>query len=174
MGSQKVPRMAVLRCDGTTCGNAYLITFKVGPLCTYTRSIDPATVGSTGGRLLLESSRARPSHSIWCPPRIRKTHFQSREQPKVTRSKKWRVRWFGDERNVCLAAELLNKLCVSRWVVMKRRPLSMPLHNLCKNFHVEMTSNTLSRWYELMVHQTVNVKGCRELFWLPLIQPSTT
>jgi hypothetical protein len=35
---------------------------------THTCSIDPAIVGSTCGRLLLESSRVQPSHSIWCPP----------------------------------------------------------------------------------------------------------
>jgi hypothetical protein len=29
---------------------------------------------------------------------------------------------------------------------------------------VEMTSNTLSRWYELMVQQTVDVKNSRDLF----------
>jgi hypothetical protein len=30
-GSQKVPGMVVLKCNGRTYGNAYLITFKVGP-----------------------------------------------------------------------------------------------------------------------------------------------
>jgi hypothetical protein len=47
---------------------AYGITFKVGPSSarthTKTCSIDPAIAGSTDGRLLLESSGVRPSHSI--------------------------------------------------------------------------------------------------------------
>jgi hypothetical protein len=33
--------------------------------------------------------------------------------------------------------------------------------------HVEMTSNTLIRRYELMVHKTVDVKEFRELFNCP-------
>jgi hypothetical protein len=33
--SQKVPGMLVLHRNGTTYGNAYLITFKVGPLHTH-------------------------------------------------------------------------------------------------------------------------------------------
>jgi hypothetical protein len=35
-GSQKVPRVVVLHWNGMTYSNAYLITFKVGPLCTHT------------------------------------------------------------------------------------------------------------------------------------------
>jgi len=38
---------------------------------THTCSIYPAIVGSTGGRLLLESSGVRSSPSIWCPPWLR-------------------------------------------------------------------------------------------------------
>jgi hypothetical protein len=41
-------------------------------------------------------------------------------------------------------------------------PLVTPL--LLQNLHLQMTSNTLSRPYELMVHQTVDVKEFRELF----------
>jgi hypothetical protein len=50
-------------------------------------SIDPAIVGSTGGRLLLESSGVRPSHSIWCPPWLRNASPWGpfSEPPKVTR-----------------------------------------------------------------------------------------
>jgi hypothetical protein len=36
MGSQKVPRMVVLHCNGTIYGNAYLITYKVESLHAYT------------------------------------------------------------------------------------------------------------------------------------------
>jgi hypothetical protein len=38
--------------------------------------------------------------------------------------------------------------------------------NCMQNLHEEMTSNTLSRWYELMVHQTVHAKPFRKLFYL--------
>jgi hypothetical protein len=36
MGTQKVPGMAVLLCNDRTNSNAYLITFKVGPLSPHT------------------------------------------------------------------------------------------------------------------------------------------
>jgi hypothetical protein len=42
-------------------------------------------------------------------------YFQSREQPKVTRSEIRRLRWLGDDRNAFLGEELLhNKRCVTR------------------------------------------------------------
>jgi hypothetical protein len=103
--------------NGRTHGNAYLITFKVGLLRasarththtyarththTHTCSIDPAIVGSTGGRLHFGSSGARPSHSISWPAWLRncllEAQFQSREQPRVTRSEIRRVGWLGDD-----------------------------------------------------------------------------
>jgi hypothetical protein len=48
-------------------------------------------------------------------------------------------------------------------------PLATPLPLNCimqalQNLYVEMISNTLSRRYEQMVHQTINVKEFRELF----------
>jgi hypothetical protein len=64
MGGQKVPWMVVLHWNGRTYGNSCIITFKVH---TQACSIDSATVGSAGGRLLLESSHVRQSHSISCP-----------------------------------------------------------------------------------------------------------
>jgi hypothetical protein len=46
-------------------------------------------------------------------------HFQSREQPKVTRSEIRRVRWLSDDRKDFLGEELLhNKRCVARCVIM--------------------------------------------------------
>ena len=39
------------------------------------------------------------------------------------------------------------------------RAVSSKLH---PNLHIEMTINTLSRWYELVVHHTVDVKKCNE------------
>jgi hypothetical protein len=70
MGSQKVPGMVVLHCNGRTYGNDYLITFKVGRLRKHTHPhthagfIYPAIAGSTDGRLFLESSGVRSSRSI--------------------------------------------------------------------------------------------------------------
>jgi len=59
-----------------------------------------------------------------CETRPLETHFQSREQPKVTRSEIRRVRWLGDDKNAFLDEELLhNKRCVAR----DAEPLSLPL-----------------------------------------------
>jgi hypothetical protein len=55
MGSQKVPGIVVLHCNGRTYGKAYLIR---------TCSIDAAIIGSTGKRLLLESFEIRPLYLI--------------------------------------------------------------------------------------------------------------
>jgi len=95
-------------------------------------------------------------------------HFQSREQPKVTRSEIRRVRWLGDDRNAFLGEELLhNKRCVARCVIVMKKPLSLPLVapfppncivQPLQNLYVEMTINNLSRRYEVMVHHSVDVK----------------
>jgi hypothetical protein len=45
-------------------------------------------------------------------------------------------------------------------------PLNYTAHSL-QDLHVEITSRTLSRWNELMVHQTINVKEFQELFDCP-------
>jgi hypothetical protein len=56
---------------------------------------------------------------------------------------------------------------VARCVIMMQKPLSLllvmplPLNRIAQplqNLHIEMASNSLSRWYELTVHQTVDVK----------------
>jgi hypothetical protein len=78
MGSQKVPGMVVLHCDGRTYGNGYLITFKAGPLCTHTCSINTAIVESTDGRLLSEYFGVRLSHSVWHPSSMVVKHVPSR------------------------------------------------------------------------------------------------
>jgi hypothetical protein len=67
MGSQKVPGMVELHCKGKIYGDAYIITFKVGPLNAHTCCIKPAIVRSTGRRILLKSSGVRPSHWILVP-----------------------------------------------------------------------------------------------------------
>jgi hypothetical protein len=62
--SQKVPGMvALLHCNGRTHGNAYLITFQVGPLRTC--SIDPATVEAPAeGSVGILRSSALAFHSM--------------------------------------------------------------------------------------------------------------
>jgi hypothetical protein len=42
--------MVILYCIDRIYGNAYLITFKVDPVSAHICCIDPALVGSTGGR----------------------------------------------------------------------------------------------------------------------------
>ena len=102
------------QCNGWTYDNAYLITFKVGPLhaCTHTHT-------HTHTHLLHRSChcwkhRQKGSFGIFCSSGIPfdvlhgcemhplEAHFQSREQPKVTRSEIWRLRWLGDDRNAFL------------------------------------------------------------------------
>ena len=107
-----------------------------------------------------------------CETRPPEAHFQNREEPKVTRSEIRRLRWLGDDRNAFLREELLrNKRCVARCVIVMQKPLSLPLvapfplkciGQPLQNLHVEMTINSLSRQYELMVHHTVDVKKCNE------------
>jgi hypothetical protein len=41
--------------------------------------------------------------------------------------------------------------------------IAQPLQNL----HIEKKGNVLSRWYELIMHQAVDVKEFRELFHFP-------
>jgi hypothetical protein len=97
MGRQKFLGMVVF----AMYRNAYVITFKVWPSHIH---VDPAIVGGTGGRLLLESSGVRPSHSILYPPWLRNMfpwgQFQGEEQSEVARSKVRRVWWLGDDRNI--------------------------------------------------------------------------
>jgi hypothetical protein len=78
----------------------------------------------------------------------------------------------GDDRNAFLSEELLhNKRCVARCIIVMQKPLSVPLvvpfppnciTQPLQNLHVEMTINSLSRRYELMVHNTTDVKKCKE------------
>jgi hypothetical protein len=66
VGSQKVPRMVVFHSNDRIYSNAYLLTFTVEPLYAHAHTHThahvlhhPATVGSTGRRLLLELSGVR-------------------------------------------------------------------------------------------------------------------
>jgi hypothetical protein len=56
-------------------------------------------------------------------------------------------------------------------MIVMQKPLSLPLVSPSppnciaqplKNLHVEMTINSLSRRYELMVHHTIDAKKCNE------------
>jgi len=94
-----------------------------------------------------------------CETRPLVAHFQSREEPKVTRSEIRRLRWLGDDRNAFLGEELLhNKRCVARCIIVMQKPLSLPLvapfppkciEQPLQNLHVEMTavlSGSRSEW----------------------------
>jgi len=48
-----------------------------------------------------------------CETCLHEAHFQSREEPKVTRSEIRRVRWLGDDRNAC-AMQFRRKWC-DKW-----------------------------------------------------------
>ena len=138
----------VSHCNGKTYNNVYLVTFKVEPLRTHTLA-----------PLILPSLEAPAEVFFWNLPEfghhIRsgvphgcetcplEAHFQSREQPKVTRSEIRRVRWLGDDRNAFLGEELLqNKRCVARCVIvmqthhspchLSHRFLRTVSRNLCK------------------------------------------
>jgi hypothetical protein len=175
MGSQKVPKMAALHCNGRTYGSAYLITFKVGSLRTHALApsilplLEPPLEGffwnlpEFGRHIRFDSLRGCETCSL-------EAHLQSREQPKVTRSEIRRVRWLGDDttsdvwlgalswcRNHCPCLPATCRTASSNCI-------AQPVQNL----QVEMTSNTLSRRYELMVHQSINVKEFREIFDCPL------
>jgi len=56
-------------------------------------------------------------------------------------------------------------------MIVMQKPLSLPLvtpfppnciAQPLQNLHIEMTINSLSRPYEIMVHHTVDVKKCNE------------
>jgi hypothetical protein len=168
MGSQKVPGMVVLHCNGKTYGNTYLITFKVGPLFTQTLapSILPLLEAPADASLgIFRSSPVAIRFYILhgCEPCPLGAHFQSSAQPEVTGSEVRRVRWLGDDRNSCTTSDVwLGALlwCSNHCPCL---PLVAPLPPNCttqplQTLHVAMTSNTLSRRYELMVHHTVELK----------------
>jgi len=72
-------------------------------------------------------SRIRFDVLYGCETRPFETHFQSREDPKVTRSEIRRVWWLGDDTNAFLGHELLhNKRCAARCVIVMQKPLSLP------------------------------------------------
>jgi hypothetical protein len=164
MGSQNVPGMVVLHCNGRTQGNANLITFKVGTLCTDTCSIDPATVWSTGGRLLFESSGVRPPHYFMYSIAAKRVPLRpifrvgNSRKSLGARSGEYGG-WVMTTRDVWLGTL---SWCRNHCPCL---PLVAPLP--LQNLHVEMTSNTLPRRYELTVHQTVHVGEFMDLFECP-------
>jgi hypothetical protein len=103
MGSQKVPEMVALHCNGRTYDNAYLITSKVGPLRLHTCSIDPAVVEAPAEGVFwtLPEFGRRIQFDVLhsCETYPLEAYFQSREQPNDTRSENRRVWWLGDDRN---------------------------------------------------------------------------
>ena len=124
-GSQKVPGNVVYQCNGWTYDNPYLITFKVGPLRTHTLapSILPLLEAPAEGFFwnLLQFGRRIPFDVLHgCETRPLETHFQSREQPKVTRSEIRRIRCLGDDRNAFLGEE---SLVVQQFLAEKSIPV---------------------------------------------------
>jgi hypothetical protein len=98
---REVPGIAVLRYNGGTYGKAYLITYKVGPL--QTRTLVPSVLPLLEAPAesvfwnLLEFGRRIPFDAPHgCETCPLEAHFLSREQPKVTRSETWRVRWLSE------------------------------------------------------------------------------
>jgi hypothetical protein len=114
MVSQKVPGMT-WHCHGKIYGNAYLITFKVGPLSVHTHT-------HTHSPSILQLRKAPAEGFFWnspefgsrtrfdvvhdCEARPLEVHFQSREESKVARSENRRVRWLGDDRNCCTTGDV--------------------------------------------------------------------
>jgi hypothetical protein len=102
IGSQKVPGMVVLQCNGRTYGNACLIAFKVRPLRTHTLapSILPLLEAPAEGffwNLPEFGRRVRFDVLHGCETSPLEAHFQGTEQPKVIGSEIRRVRWRGDD-----------------------------------------------------------------------------
>jgi hypothetical protein len=67
---------------------------------------------------------------------------------------------------------LHNKQCAAQYIIAIQKPVSLPLFTPLppncitqplQNLHVEMTSNTSSSGYKLMVHQTVDIKEFQQL-----------
>jgi hypothetical protein len=169
---------------GRTYTNTYLITFSVGPFCVHTHtlapSIQPLLKALAEGffvNLLEFGSGIRFDVLHGCETCSPEAHFQSMEQPKVTWSEIRRVRWLGvtgmffSARNCCTTSDVwISELLWCRNHCpchLSCHFLRTASHNLWKNFHVEMTSNNLSRRYKLIVHRNVHVKQFRELFDCP-------
>lgn len=143
----------------------YLITFKLGPLRIHTHT---HTLAATILPLLEDPEEG----FLWNLPefsyRIRfdvlyvsetrpfEAHFQSKEQPKVTRS--WVLIEIFSRRGIAAKQAMCS-------FVRYCEPLSLPATCLAASsklnlqyVHAEITSNTLSRRYENMVYQTVEIK----------------
>jgi hypothetical protein len=110
MGNQKVPRVLVSHCNGRTYGNVQARTHTLAP------STLPLLEASAGGFFwtLPEFGRRIRCYVLYgrgtCPL---EGHFQSREQPKVTRGEIRRMRWLGDDTtsDVWLGAETTGPAC---------------------------------------------------------------
>jgi len=95
---------------------------KRGPLRSIFRlGNSQKTLGARSGEYdgwVMEFGRRIPFDVFHgCETRPLEAHFQTREQPKVTRSEIRRVRWMGDDRSAFLGEELLhNKRCVARCI----------------------------------------------------------
>ena len=150
--------------------NAYLMTFKVGPLrsLTLAHSIVPLLEAPTVGffwDLPGFGSRIRVDVPHSCETCPFEAHLQSRYQSEVTRSEIRRVRWLGDDRNAFLGEELLqNKRCVAWCIIVMQKRLSLSLPTVAlfpPNRIVEPLQNFLSS----PNHRTLRI-SLRVTFWL--------
>jgi hypothetical protein len=119
----------------------------------YTCSMDPDTVGTTGGRIIPGSGssiRFDVLHSF--ETRSLEALSQRMEKPKVISRESRRVRWLIDDTTSDVWLGELS-LCRNHSPCL---PVVEPLP--LQNLHVEMTSNTLPRRYGHMVQLTVDVK----------------
>jgi hypothetical protein len=115
-GSQKVPGMVVSHCNGRAHGSAYLITFTAGPLRAHTYTLAPSILPllEAPAEGFFWSSAVAFRYALHgCGKCPLEAHFQSREQPKVTRSEIRRVRWLSDDTTsaVWLGAETTVPAC---------------------------------------------------------------
>jgi hypothetical protein len=126
MGSQKVPGIVALNCNGRTYGKAYLIVFKVGPLRAHTLapSMLPLLEASAEGffwNLQEFGTRVRFNVLHGCETCSTEAHYRIRERPKshlgrdpVNAVVGWWQKLLHDKRSV------------TRCGVMMQKPLSLP------------------------------------------------
>jgi hypothetical protein len=173
MGSPKVPRIVVLHCNNGRQQRLRNWLQSRTPAHEYTYSIEPAIVGITGERLLLESSIVWQQHLIWCPPWLGNVFPWGRAESHSER---------GPETSVVGWWQKLphNKRCVVRCVIVMQKALSLPatcsaasseLHRATSEKLLRRNDHyTLSRRYELLGHQAVDEKQIPGTFWLPLVR----
>jgi hypothetical protein len=160
----------VFRCNGETYSNACLITFKEGPMRAHIRApsilslLESPAEGSVpefGRRVrfdALQGWETRPLRLI--------SRTGNSQRSLGARSGEYGGRVMTQEA-MCGSVRCCEVEATVPAYHSSHRILPTASRSLCQNFQVQMTSNSLSRWYELTVHQTIQVKEFRELFGCP-------